>query len=156
LTRPLRAWPAALLLAGTLSVGSARADVVGPPPTSCPPGSTPESNHGGSYCDPADCEDGCAAGQTCQAAKLCLTRRTYRSRGGNEHMRIEVVGTCPVTGICAPGTCETLQVCVADAPKAPRRSCGCELAGAGGSASGLGLLLLCGALAGAARRWRVD
>jgi MYXO-CTERM domain-containing protein len=124
---------------------AARADAIGPPPTDCPPGSTPESSHAGSYCAPAVCDPSCPAGESCAPVRLCVVRDTYRSRGGNDHMFVAVAGACDTSGSCAKGTCETLQVCAKDAK--PKRGCGCEAAGAGhGSIAALGWLALLGVL----------
>jgi MYXO-CTERM domain-containing protein len=136
----------ALVLALALAAPSAFADVVGPPPGSCPNGSTPESNHAGPYCAPNACGDGgatCATGATCQLVPLCLATRTANSHG-TEFPYVDVTGSC-ASGGCASGTCTSLQVCASpSSPSSPTSGCSCASAsgGAGGLAVSLAAMLL--------------
>lgn len=53
----------------------AHADVVMPPPASCPAGTTPATSHAGPHCGlapPCDASS-CAAGQRCAPVRLCVT-----------------------------------------------------------------------------------
>jgi hypothetical protein len=104
-----------LLVGITLMVGTtfAAADVVSPPPTDCPPGTTAATNHAGPHCSPASCKDGksCSAGEVCATELLCWVESVYANRTG-EH-RVEVVrGPCR-NGQCSEGTCRAERVCMA-------------------------------------------
>ncbi len=108
--------PAALLLTGALFVASsARADIVFPAPTDCPPGSVGATHHGGPHCAADLCADEpgrCAAsGGNCQEHGLCTEQRQGASRGG-PFTYAAVVGVCDPGGNCAQGKCEKLKVCV--------------------------------------------
>lgn len=141
----------AAILAAALACATARADVVGPAPESCPNGSTPQANHGGPYCDPNECggDSGrtCATGTTCQAMSLCIVTGTANSHGVEFHFP-DVKGSCS-GGACATGTCTQVQACTS--PSFSATGCGCGSAPAGAGGVGLVLVALLG-LAGR-RRW---
>ncbi len=94
---------------------TARADVVFPAPTDCPPGSVGDTHHGGPHCAADLCaeEPGrCAAtGATCQEHGLCTQQQQGASRGGPFTFKV-VLGVCDPEGNCAQGACEKLKVCV--------------------------------------------
>jgi hypothetical protein len=117
-----------LLIGITLMVGAnlAEADVVSPPPTDCPPGTTAAVNHAGPHCLPTSCDDArqCPTGQICATQQLCWVERFFTNWTG-EH-RVEVVrGPCQ-SGQCPEGTCRAERVCMAQIvaaggrPEAPR------------------------------------
>ena len=113
----------------------AYADMVSPPPATCPAGATPASGHCGPHCalnsvcgsvealtskeqvralkllgvstlGEAECD-----GQRCLRKKLCVRTIECCSRGGCSK-RKDVTGAC-LDGACKEGTCVTLKVCVA-------------------------------------------
>jgi hypothetical protein len=91
-------------VAATGSGRNAAADVVGPPPTDCVPGTRPQTSHSGAYCGPSICNSGsdCPAGVPCRPVGFC-------------QVGIGVRGYCDGSGRCAAGTCSTFQVCIAGA-----------------------------------------
>lgn len=119
----MRVSPVVLALALVMASGSARADVVPPAPSSCPPGARPETGHEGPHCAPDLCDaKKCESGSTCETRQLCVEEISGPHRGGTARSR-DVSSAC-VAGKCARGSCESLAVCV------PRRSsshCGCRL-----------------------------
>ncbi len=106
----------------TLSVGVARADAVGPPPTDCPDGSRGEVCHGAEYCGLAGCigSRDCAPGERCAVRELCVGPRMCFGRGGG------VTVTEVRSDSCAgcTGRCESQFVCVGDAIDAGRPDAG--------------------------------
>lgn len=126
---------------------AALADVVGPEPESCPPGSRPSVAHSGPYCAPvAECggDTECGAGETCDVIQQCVETRGC---GGlmapdSEPCTLEhVVGPCGGDGSCAVGECRSRSVCSGEV--ASDGGCGCRAAGsAPGSHAALGLLAL--------------
>lgn len=98
---------------------SARADVVQPEPTDCPPGSEGQTCHGGPYCGvapPCSSSTACKGGMTCQLAHLCITQHDCWSWGGPNYVD-SVKGTCAGGAACSVGTCKTYQVCMPTAPR---------------------------------------
>ncbi|EYF03630.1 Hypothetical protein CAP_5421 [Chondromyces apiculatus DSM 436] len=93
------------------------ADVVGPPPDTCPDGSTPQTCHGGPYCAPRTCasENDCDAGELCVDRKLCLGELGcggLLEPDAMPPMTPTITGTCEGTTACtAPATCTTMKVC---------------------------------------------
>lgn len=110
-------WTLGVILAAGLigTTMAARADVVFPAPTDCPPGSFGDTHHGGPHCSADLCTEEparCAAnGATCQDHGLCTEQRQGASRGGPFTFTV-VVGVCDPEGKCAQGKCEKLKVCV--------------------------------------------
>jgi hypothetical protein len=106
-----------LLVLITLMVGVdlAAADVVSPPPTDCPPGTSAVTNHAGPHCLPAACDDGkpCPSAQVCAIQQLCLVERVFTNRTGDHHAEV-VSGPCQ-RGQCSEGTCRSERVCMAEA-----------------------------------------
>jgi hypothetical protein len=94
-----------------------RADVVRPPPQSCPEGSAGVSSHAGPYCAPQTCtpQVACPKGQACETRKLCIAPKTIGGRRGPAVKVQQVLGSCEDGKKCAGGTCMSLRVCV---PKA--------------------------------------
>ncbi len=113
--------PCLVLAATTLLWGAAaRADVIGPPPKTCPAGTEPGSCHGGPFCKPKVCvsDASCKAGQSCQSKKFCI--KQINCGGGYGTKYIDVAkGTCPGGAPCKDGTCKTVKVCVAGTPPKP-------------------------------------
>jgi hypothetical protein len=108
-----RAHPLLALITLMVGVDLAEADVVSPPPTDCPPGTTAAVNHAGPHCLPASCADPrqCPTGQICATQQLCWVERVFTNWTG-EH-RVEVVrGPCQ-SGQCPEGTCRAERVCMA-------------------------------------------
>jgi len=104
--------------------GVARADVVMPPPASCPPGSQPQSSHAGPLCAPAaDChaDAECTGGTRCVAVQHCVESRQCGGwSSGNPNCHVETVaGDCGAGGACASGTCRERHVCTAGATPPP-------------------------------------
>lgn len=138
-----------LALLAVLAVGSiASADVVGPPPASCPAGSTPSSSHSGPLCRPApECTaTSCASPARCMAVFQCIEERPC---GGllppdSGPCTIDhVVGPCDSGGACSTGTCRARSVC----STAPTTGSGCSCrVGRTEASAGLGLGLLALAL----------
>jgi MYXO-CTERM domain-containing protein len=115
---------AVVLVAGMYIAGNAHADVVMPPPTDCTKGSVGATGHGGPYCRADLCTRGCDKGTTCQPTQLCVVKKEAWSRAG-KHFVDDVTGACSGTGICATGTCTTLDVCMPPQSRAGIK-CGCR------------------------------
>ena len=110
-----RALVVALLLLGPMGASPAVADEISPPPPSCPPGSSPHSEHAGEWCaastctSDADCTE--AASPVCREVALCVVEEQY-ALGGNiaadppptRTRRVAhgecVDGACPAGGVC--------------------------------------------------------
>jgi len=103
----------AVLVAG--GVGSARADVVMPPPTNCPDGARGRTSHSGPHCAPWTCERGCEEGKVCRPVGLCIAKRQGANRRGGRFEFEVVTGTCKAGEACANGTCEVREVCASSA-----------------------------------------
>lgn len=133
---------AAFLLASVTSV--AHADVVDPPPASCPTGSLPATSHTGPHCVVDDCSlSSCSTGDTCEPVGLCLVQVPCGGRispDAGPCLETHVVGLCSGEGTCSTGTCSTRDVCVGPGEPRTAGSCGCR-AGRGGS-SGAALAAL--------------
>ncbi len=96
---------------------AARADVLAPPPASCPEGSSPVSCHGPSTCRIDDCSaTGCPSGQICVSRDLCVREHCCNGRGcGTMPVNYDhVAGACGPGGACADfgAACESRRVCV--------------------------------------------
>jgi hypothetical protein len=104
--------PFSVLSVLTLGIVLARADLVPPPPTDCPPGTRGATNHAGPHCLPVHCSDQrpCPKGETCALAALCLVERTYANMTGQRTTTV-VQGLCR-NGQCEQGTCRREPVCV--------------------------------------------
>lgn len=128
-------WTIAVLV--LLTSSRAEADLVGPPPPSCPSGSTPSAIHTGPICTPASaCTSAatCGDGETCEEVRVCVVQIAcgFRDAGldatgldAGEVMpctREHVTGACDASGACAEGTCEVFDACIG--PEAPAAS-GC-------------------------------
>jgi len=120
--RALRGAPPSLfaaLVAGLLGVpASAAADVVMPPPSACPEGSTARRCHGPQTCAITGCaEDPCPEGQVCVERALCVRGHCCSGRNCGRPSAVNVdhvTGPCDAEGACAEGTgsCQTRSVCV--------------------------------------------
>ena len=106
-----------IALATSLSV-PASADVVGPPPTSCPAGSTPSTCHGGPHCTPNLCgtDADCTGGTACKDVAYCVT--TINCSGllppDADPSQFEKDAVDAACGACSGGQpCKTLKVCIA-------------------------------------------
>lgn len=100
-----------LMLAGA---GPAAGDAIGPGKPDCPPGTTGDSDHYGSYCAAGTCQNvaACAPKQRCQAHALCVQQVVYHSPRGDTH-RARAMGTCSKTRPCkAPAKCVVARRCV--------------------------------------------
>lgn len=137
----------ALLVLGGLS--SARADVVGPPPASCPVGSTPSSSHSGPHCDPEPActmDLMCGGGDACEEVRLCVVQVACGGRlppDAGPCFEDHVVGVCSSSGACGEGTCRIQNACIV--PGSARGGCACNVPSARASSgwrSLVGLLLL--------------
>ena len=121
----------------------ALADVVGPDPTNCPPGSRGTSNHSGPYCVPATCDNGCPDGESCTSTRLCILEEE-RPCGGMvdpgepcTYTHIEATGACDDQSDCTgSATCVTADRCTAPS------LCGCSTLGPPSLVLLLGLLPL--------------
>ena len=148
--------------------GVASADVVSPPPESCPGGSTPNSCHGGPYCAVSGClNDGaCKDGFTCQQLRLCIGEVSCVGMwnpewGDPPGPEDKVTGSCAEAQACGEGTCQIIAVCAPPVPEPdedtggtpPDQNAGSAAAASGssgdsgcshGRSTGLGLLVLSG------------
>ena len=133
-----------------LLLSVAMADVVGPGPTDCPAGSSPDAYHGGPFCAPQTCTDSvCPGGDSCEPAGLCVLVEE-RECGG----LTDPENPCTFTHTEALGVCETSDDCAGDIPCVVENRCVPPqgAAGCGCSANtvlpaavfGLGLLPLIG------------
>ncbi|MGE0786931.1 MAG: hypothetical protein AB7S26_14760 [Sandaracinaceae bacterium] len=88
-----------------LAAQTASADVLAPPPASCPEGSTPVTFcHGPETCEIAECTTNadCGVGQVCAARALCVRTHCCSGRGCGLPTRVEYTH---VAGPCTGGTC---------------------------------------------------
>lgn len=95
----------------------ARADVVPPPPSDCPDGSTGQSSHIGPYCSPLLCDNDqqCLDGTTCRTLKLCIEVILVEDWWSDVTISIEtVVASCENDVPCPRGECLSLQVCATE------------------------------------------
>ncbi|MDQ3038047.1 MAG: MYXO-CTERM sorting domain-containing protein [Myxococcota bacterium] len=159
-TLALRALGALLAAVVALSSSVALADAVGPPPESCPPGSTPQSSHAGPLCVPlGECSSSteCSAGATCEAVSQCVETRDcggLRPPDSGPCTVDHVVGACGEGSTCAVGTCRTRRVCTT-ASASSDGGCSCRVAGAPSGPSPLAVAaMLVGGLAVGARSRR--
>ena len=90
---------------------SARADVVGPPPTDYPAGTTGQSCHGNGFCTVRACtsDSECTGGQVCRTTGFCMG--TVQCWGGGGPSAVATInGLCPRGDECA--TCQRARTCV--------------------------------------------
>lgn len=117
----------ALLLASALGASTAYADAVGPPPTSCPEGSTAVGFcHGPATCQIDECsgDADCATGQVCRPRDLCVVEHCCSGMccaidcGSPPTTYDHVSGACAAGRSCSGfgESCETRRVCVAGLP----------------------------------------
>ena len=147
------------VLATTLaSGGAARADVVSPPPETCPAFTRGSTCHGGPYCTPATCAttDECGVGFACRDVSLCVGPFDCTS-GYGMFTSERSSGECAPGG-CGLGACTTRRVCAPDpthdagvaadggTARHAKYGCGCSLPGGGATLGGLSLVIaaLCG------------
>lgn len=140
----------------TFSPGSARADVVSPPPSGmCPDGTTVVNSHGLSpaACTPNKCssDTDCTGGTVCAEQKFC-------SGGGDW-----VLDVCPNGDECTQNTpCTPLKVCLKNPPAPPAPpadpaetgSCSFDVAGQAGGDAWLGIAAAVGITAALRSRRR--
>lgn len=121
----------------------ARADVIFPPPPTCPDGAEPASGHNCDYCAPVTCSarSPCERGR-CERVEACVERVRCHHRGGSS-WHGSLLGRADVQGACAQGRRQPMNLCVSahDTP-APGRGCHRTGARAALGAWPLGLLLL--------------
>ena len=109
----------ALSLLASLLSSQAHADVVGPPPSSCPVGSTPSSSHSGPLCRPEPvclADVMCGGGEACEEVRLCVVQVPCGGRiepDAGPCFQDDVVGYCDGAGNCGTGTWETFDACIA-------------------------------------------
>lgn len=122
-----------LVVSLSLAAG-ARADVVGPAPTSCPAGSVGDACHGSSYCRPTPCvSDGdCTGGLVCREQGLCLGSVGCVGRlepdSAPPPPRDSATRTCSAGEACGGASCDVARRCV-PAPVTPAFSgCDCRAA----------------------------
>lgn len=150
-------------LAASLTVArSARADVVGPPPESCPPLGTGSTCHGGPYCAPDICttEADCAPGQVCRDVSICVGPFDCTS-GYGTFTAEQIIGACGASCL-PPAACATRHVCTpapgrdagssADAGGAYFTSYGCGCGVPGGNVAAGAASLVIAAICGVALR----
>jgi MYXO-CTERM domain-containing protein len=116
------------------------ADVVGPPPTNCIPGTIGEASHAGPYCQIETCEDdgGCAAGLECHAQGFCIEDIRGASFGGPFTVP-HAVALCSPDEPCARGECRPFSICpnVGAAEGSPTGTAGSTSGGGASSSPGL-------------------
>lgn len=112
-----------------LSIGSAYADVVGPPPDSCINGGIPSTCHGGPFCalDSCTTDADCEGGKVCKETPLC-TGTIDCGGGGGPSPTTQVAGSCDA-GCQSGSACTKQLVCVAS-------STGTGGGGSGGDGAG--------------------
>ena len=133
----MRAFAVLFTSASLLVASVAAADVVMPPPSTCPEGSQGATCHGGPHCVPSKCASDaeCKSGEVCQDRQLCVN--PINCAGGWSDpdaappMSPDVRGPCNA-GACAEGACNTYKVCV------PGSGSGSGSGSGGGSGSGSG------------------
>jgi hypothetical protein len=136
---------ASIVLAIVLSAASVRADVVGPPPESCPPASRPESSHAGALCVPTDdcaTDAECGVASACTPLAQCVETRPCGGRGEPDAASCTidtVVGPCGAGSTCTTGECRPRRVCLP--PTADSDGCGCDASISGGGLAALGLVI---------------
>jgi MYXO-CTERM domain-containing protein len=136
----------------------------------CPAGSMQKTEEGATWCEPTVCETDtqCGSGEVCSPVPLCVEVGTLKPSGaklgGDAGQRLMARQKCGADKSCPQATtCSDMKRCVSrasaermNAPtaptEAPKKSCGCRVAGA--PTSGLGLALAGVALALAAARRR--
>jgi MYXO-CTERM domain-containing protein len=130
----------AVLAAASFIPVSVRADAIGPPPPSCPEGSSEEFCHGPPTCRARECVSNtdCMPGQECQDRMLCVRDH---SCGGRliEPTYTHVIGPCGPGCAAESGTCEALRVCVpagSMGPDAGPRDAGARDSGTPGTDAG--------------------
>ena len=153
-----------LLLACVLVVAPrARADVVGPPPASCPPGSEGAVCHGLEFCRPLPCtaDTDCRDGKVCREVGLCLTSRSCGGRRPPDAAPPPPTSVaeraCGASESCGADACAFARYCAAPAPLATSDSGGCGCRAAAASTPARAVLGICGvaaALAGLLARRR--
>lgn len=132
-------WTIALPLLAVMTASSARADAVGPPPSSCPVGSTPSASHAGPLCVPEPvCMTDlmCGGGEACEEVRLCVTQVACGGRiepDAGPCFQNHVVGYCDGAGNCGVGTCEIFDACIPPGT-AGGGGCGCTVGGRAPSA----------------------
>jgi MYXO-CTERM domain-containing protein len=102
--------------------GVARADVVAPPPPSCPDGSIGQSSHSGPYCWLAPCtnDEMCASyhsrdntPRVCRPTAVCVRSKELWRKGGGKSEVPEAIGSCDGAAKCDPSAkCERATRCV--------------------------------------------
>ncbi len=98
----------------------ASADVVMPPPKTCPPGSEGKTGHVGPACVAQDCstDTDCKGGKVCREQPLCTHVQKYGARHfpDKKFKRTVVTSSCTKAADCkAPDSCTTKKRCVSKA-----------------------------------------
>lgn len=132
------------------AIATVHADVVDPPPMSCPAGSTPSTGHSGPYCAPRSCVTGgvCPGGGTCTAVRQCIETRACGGQTFPDAAPCTIenlVGPCSADGSCAVGVCMLRGAC--PSTTGSTSGCGCRVgshAPTGGLATSLALALALG------------
>jgi hypothetical protein len=107
------------LLMATALAGTARADVVAPPPTTCPEGSTPNTCHYGPHCSALKClTDSDCPGRVCKEILACpasiLCGGMYSGLPDVRQASRDILTTaCSDSGTCGDGKpCQPTLLCV--------------------------------------------
>ena len=121
----------------------ALADVVGNPPSTCPAGSVPDSNHAGGYCAVTQCLTAgtCEEGAKCEEQGVCVVTRTGESLEGSFTFD-DVVGICEL-----PSDCDSDARCLIEDRCVLKSGCGCQSMSWAAANSMAGLLVLIGLVA---------
>lgn len=132
--------------------GDARADVIGPPPASCPAGASPASCHGGPYCAVTTCDAStpCPSGQRCAEVEGCY--RQLQCAGDVNPDDLPKYLRWSLDGACAGSCCAKRSICVAAEAPTPTPAASPARACAGADELPLALGLAAVALAVVTRR----
>ncbi len=157
-----------MALALCLLGSSARADVVGGEPASCPHGGTPSTCHAGSYCALEECQTDadCTAEKTvCREVSVCVGKVVCAGllppdANLADYERPTVEAACSPGATCpADSHCASKRLCAPTAPAAARKkdeadACAVRTVGAASSPNGTLTALLALALTALTRRRR--
>jgi MYXO-CTERM domain-containing protein len=119
-----------MALALWLAGGSARADVVGGEPASCPHGGTPSTCHGGAYCALEECQtdtDCAVEKMVCREVSVCVGKVVCAGllppdANLSDYERPTIEGVCSNGEGCTDGAyCAYKRVCAPSEPAPARK-----------------------------------